>query len=391
MCLIGVAVGVHPDVSCLVLHNRDEEYSRPTTELTVDRESGIMCSRDERSGGTWMGLNTARGHFASLVNFRSRFWLTPFVKKTRGFIVSQFLTEGGPPSLTSSDNFLSEPKYTTHRYSGFSMVYSNLFRDSKEGAPRVYVVSNRPSMLVSGAYGRADSIEHDHAEGKDAESRITDYHLYKTELRPGKCYASSNSFFGDYSWPKVDFMQKTLEQAMADLPTGQQDEVELAQECVRRVVASLMRVVPFELAEEVLETSPDKRKHEIAFQSVFVSRGDQGGEVNNSWCTRQQTITLRTKNYVHYFYRDMRGSPSGDGAWDHVVVAVPGADGDTAQQSNSNVVSREVFRLLDSSARAWASSSSFYAGKGLTATKALATLAVGGLLLLTLLLGRRRG
>lgn len=45
-----------PYLARALLH---KSQGRPTTELT--REGGIICAKDLRAGGTWMGLNEHHG------------------------------------------------------------------------------------------------------------------------------------------------------------------------------------------------------------------------------------------------------------------------------------------------------------------------------------------
>ena len=62
MCLIALAYKVHPDFPLIVAANRDEFLERPTRKLHFwDDAPHILAGRDERAGGTWMGLNLLYG------------------------------------------------------------------------------------------------------------------------------------------------------------------------------------------------------------------------------------------------------------------------------------------------------------------------------------------
>jgi len=70
MCLVVLAYKVHPKYPLIVAANRDEFLDRPTKPLHFWEDAHtILAGRDERAGGTWMGLTTA-GRFAALTNYR---------------------------------------------------------------------------------------------------------------------------------------------------------------------------------------------------------------------------------------------------------------------------------------------------------------------------------
>ena len=72
MCLIAFAIGAHARWPLLIAANRDEQFERPTLPLQRWRSpSGatLISGRDERAGGTWLGLST-RGRVAMLTNVR---------------------------------------------------------------------------------------------------------------------------------------------------------------------------------------------------------------------------------------------------------------------------------------------------------------------------------
>ncbi len=70
MCIIAIALNVHPRYRFVVASNRDEYFSRPTAPLAQwGGEQGIVAGRDLRGGGTWLGVNS-RGRFAAVTNFR---------------------------------------------------------------------------------------------------------------------------------------------------------------------------------------------------------------------------------------------------------------------------------------------------------------------------------
>ncbi len=94
MCLMVVAAGIVPGYPLICFHNREEAYSRPTGACDVEHHSGdpsVICARDQRSHGTWMGFNVRTGAFAMLTNARHRL-KRPGRARSRGELVDEFLS-----------------------------------------------------------------------------------------------------------------------------------------------------------------------------------------------------------------------------------------------------------------------------------------------------------
>ncbi len=74
MCSLVVARGLRGGPGLFVIHNRDEQLSRPSAPpMRWERgEREILAPRDLKAGGTWLGLND-RGVVAAITNrYRSR-------------------------------------------------------------------------------------------------------------------------------------------------------------------------------------------------------------------------------------------------------------------------------------------------------------------------------
>jgi hypothetical protein len=69
MCTLSLILRQSSQHSLIVAANRDESLSRPADPPFVwnDRRPRLIAGRDQRAGGTWMGLNQ-RGIFAGLTN-----------------------------------------------------------------------------------------------------------------------------------------------------------------------------------------------------------------------------------------------------------------------------------------------------------------------------------
>ncbi|MEX1132394.1 MAG: NRDE family protein [Flavobacteriales bacterium] len=116
MCLIVLAYKVHPAFPLIVAANRDEFLDRPTKPLHVWEDfPHILAGRDERGGGTWMGMSTT-GRFAALTNHRD-LRRAQVAGPSRGVLVQHVLQQE-----------LGDPD--TSLYAGFNLLhgrYDSLF------------------------------------------------------------------------------------------------------------------------------------------------------------------------------------------------------------------------------------------------------------------------
>lgn len=69
MCLLITITDIDDDYAIFVASNRDEDRARKAAPpgLWVGEHRRVLCPRDRRAGGTWMGVND-RGMFAGLTN-----------------------------------------------------------------------------------------------------------------------------------------------------------------------------------------------------------------------------------------------------------------------------------------------------------------------------------
>jgi uncharacterized protein with NRDE domain len=141
MCLILVAVRVHPEFPLIVAANRDEFHARPAERAAFwkDRPE-ILAGRDLEASGTWMGVSRA-GRFAAVTNYRGG--RDANAAESRGFLVTRFLEES-----VSADAYVADVARRGSGYSGF-----NLLAEDRE---QLWWCSNRggePRRLEPGVYG----------------------------------------------------------------------------------------------------------------------------------------------------------------------------------------------------------------------------------------------
>ena len=153
MCLIAFALDAHPDYPLVLAANRDEFYDRPTAPAHFwEKEPGLLAGRDERAGGTWMGLTRA-GRFAALTNVRA-----PERRQddapSRGALVKDFLTDDRPPRA-----FLDALAGTSDRYNGFNLLVGTFGMNGD--ALRLAYFSNHdgaaPQPVTPGVHGLSNA------------------------------------------------------------------------------------------------------------------------------------------------------------------------------------------------------------------------------------------
>jgi uncharacterized protein with NRDE domain len=165
MCLILLALDVHPDHSLIVAANRDEFYDRPTARAAFWEDApAVLAGRDLRAGGTWLGVDRS-GRLAAVTNFRQG-EREPEAGRSRGHLVSDFLR-----GTTGGRDYLAEVEREGGLYNGFNLIAGD--------ASALYYLSNRGATaqaLDPGVYGLSnhllDSPWPKVTEGKSALSAL---------------------------------------------------------------------------------------------------------------------------------------------------------------------------------------------------------------------------
>lgn len=116
MCLIAFAWQQHPRYPLVFAANRDEFYDRPTMPAHFWADAPhVLAGRDEKAGGTWMGLGRD-GRFAAVTNHRD-----PAAEKqnapSRGALVADYLRSTDGPQA-----YLEALAARADRYNGFNLL-----------------------------------------------------------------------------------------------------------------------------------------------------------------------------------------------------------------------------------------------------------------------------
>jgi uncharacterized protein with NRDE domain len=119
MCTIAALRAVHPHYPLLVVANRDEVLSRPSTPPVLhDSALGIVGGRDLEKGGTWLAVRRD-GLFCGLTNQRPERPPNPHAR-SRGEVVLAVLRSEGPHAAAALVRGL-EPRV----YNGFNLLFGD--------------------------------------------------------------------------------------------------------------------------------------------------------------------------------------------------------------------------------------------------------------------------
>ncbi|WP_225730504.1 MULTISPECIES: NRDE family protein [unclassified Nocardia] len=118
MCLVLLGWQMHPVYSLVVAANRDEFYRMPTEPMAWRSMGGarLLCGLDVRSGGTWMGMNTA-GRLGVVTNVRRGRPIHGSATPSRGLLVPKFAAGGTTPA-----EFAEQAVHDGPRFGGFNLL-----------------------------------------------------------------------------------------------------------------------------------------------------------------------------------------------------------------------------------------------------------------------------
>ncbi len=154
MCTLAISAGQNPDWPLVVAANRDEALDRPSSPPVIwTGEPNFLAPRDDRAGGTWLGLN-ATGLFVGITN---RFAAAKHDdRESRGMLVVEALRHRSLESLHAALGAMD-----AHRFNAFHLLYSDgrtlgitwcdgeRLVQERQG-PGLYVISER-------SFGAADA------------------------------------------------------------------------------------------------------------------------------------------------------------------------------------------------------------------------------------------
>lgn len=148
MCIVAIAWQLFDDLPLVLLSNRDEFLERPTTPVHQWQDAPIFAGRDDRSGGTWLGIHQQKhqdsrleqnGRWAAVLNFRDGVQAS-IDERSRGELVTNFLISDLSPMEFARQINLQD-------YAGFNLIIGD--------AQQAVIVNNRghaPTPLYAGLH-----------------------------------------------------------------------------------------------------------------------------------------------------------------------------------------------------------------------------------------------
>lgn len=120
MCLLVLAWRAHPRYRLVLAANRDEYHERVSDPLAKwPPPSQILAGRDQRAGGTWLGLDRSR-RYGVVTNFRD-LQRPRRTAPSRGRLIPEYLAgEAGP------QEYLARLETDAPGYSGFNLLLGDL-------------------------------------------------------------------------------------------------------------------------------------------------------------------------------------------------------------------------------------------------------------------------
>lgn len=140
MCVVALALRVHPRWQIVVAGNRDEYHSRPAAPLARWSDaSDLIAGRDLQSGGTWLGISES-GRLVVVTNLRG--FSLDEGRPSRGALVTDLLVGADPGAVE------------IEAYNPVNLIAVD--------AARAHFLSNRPAPvrthLAQGLYGLSNGM-----------------------------------------------------------------------------------------------------------------------------------------------------------------------------------------------------------------------------------------
>ncbi len=158
MCTVVFAWQALPETPIAVAANRDERLERPSSPPEVrGSDPAVLAPRDERAGGTWMGVNEY-GVFVGLTNR----WVDDELvdERSRGLLVSDLLESADAGSAMAAAIDAVE----TNSYDGFNLLVADAddaYLLEYDGSVTTQRLDPGVHVLVNtGADGEYDYPEH---------------------------------------------------------------------------------------------------------------------------------------------------------------------------------------------------------------------------------------
>ncbi len=140
MCIAYIALACHPDWPLIIAANRDEFHARPTLAAAYWKQNpDLLAGRDQRAGGTWLGIHPKHRRISLITNFREP-GNTQHFRQSRGELALHCLNQNKSSSLQALQTL--EPQ--AHDYAGFNLLSLDLLPiDPQSWTAQAAYLSNR--------------------------------------------------------------------------------------------------------------------------------------------------------------------------------------------------------------------------------------------------------
>jgi Transport and Golgi organisation 2 len=247
MCTLAFAVRPSPGVLLAVTGNRNEFLARPAAPPRIWPDMpGVLMPRDEKAGGTWLGL-TASALFVCVTNRRGA---SPDpTRRSRGLLVLDALRcrdAAGVRALCAA--------LPPQQYNGFHLV----FADAREGGVAIgdgerleirTLAAGEPHLVTERSYGAGEGLREDEVM-REVGPLLLNPAVTASMLRPpmqrhgpspleGACVHAEELGYGTRS-----SIQLVLRPSSPDLLWTQGPPCTNPPEDLSKVVAALLQRIP---------------------------------------------------------------------------------------------------------------------------------------------------
>uniref|UniRef100_A0A7S4UKT0 Uncharacterized protein n=1 Tax=Guillardia theta TaxID=55529 RepID=A0A7S4UKT0_GUITH len=270
MCIMAALVGMSAEFPFILVHNRDEDWTRKTFD--VQDNGAVIAAIDSRAGGTWMGLHKETARFAALTNVRTK-QKVPTPSKSRGRMVQDYLERG-------SEQW--EDYYAYHT------LHCSDIRARQHGEPEVYLRTCVPT--VGGGECTWETVC----------ERLDSGHVYC--ISNEECRSVNTANFPKCAWLKQE-LERTIKSFNVE-SKGKEGALKLA-EAMSIAMSSTVNFAEESLPD--MSFSPLTKEQETILQRGPYIHGPSAGF--ESYGTQTQTIVISSASSksIYYFCRRTEG------------------------------------------------------------------------------------
>eukprot|EP01060_Flectonema_neradi_P025442 TRINITY_DN34239_c0_g1_i1.p1 TRINITY_DN34239_c0_g1~~TRINITY_DN34239_c0_g1_i1.p1 ORF type:complete len:273 (+),score=54.58 TRINITY_DN34239_c0_g1_i1:43-861(+) len=249
----------------VLIGNRDEFQTRKTE--AIEEKRGLLCARDVKAGGAQTMLNIKDGILSTLTNVRTQ--PGKGGERSRGKVVED--------AVLQDPEMLEELARTRSQYAGFNLL-------------RIDLKKNIAKYVTNNISWEGDSV----------------YDL------PMGSHCMSNSYLNDFSWEKVDYLKKTLENIVTSSPAD--GSVDSFMTSITEPLCHSSGFVSYPTSLNNPEYNPYAKVEAQLQQGIWVSVPTGNDIFRTLFQTAVAVEDSGDGLLCHYWYRDTQ-TPESHGEW----------------------------------------------------------------------------